>query len=113
VPRALTETLSGVWHKHRCTDSKKKRLRNFSGAAVVNTKELLWAWRWRSFFGFFLTVLWSFLAALACRRLPSASRRRSAGLRIRSLSRSSRVTRFAGKPALRRRARRWRIARLI
>ena len=70
---------------------------------MVNTMELLLAGRWRSFFGFFLSVLWWFRAALACRGLPSTPRRRSAGLRVRSLSRSSRVARFARSPPFRRR----------
>ena len=107
VSSALTETLSafGTTPLHRF---KKRRLRNFSGAAVVNTTKLLWAGRWRSFFGLSLSVLWSFLAALACRRLPATSRLRSARLRIGALSRSSHAARFAGGPT-----RRWRIARLI
>ena len=70
---------------------------------MVNTTELLWPRLRSPFFGFFLSVLWWFRAALACRGLPSTPRRRSAGLRVRSLSRSSRVARFARSPPFRRR----------
>lgn len=71
---------------------------------MTNTMDLLLPGRWRSFFGLFLSVLWSFRAALTGWGLPATSRRRSAGLRIRALSRSSRTARFARRPARRRRA---------
>ena len=100
---ALTETLWAFGTNTATAIHKTSGSGIPSGAAVVNTTELLWPRRWSPFFGFFLSVLWWFRAALACRGLPSTPRRRSAGLRVRSLSRSSRVARFARSPPFRRR----------
>ena len=83
---------------------KKAAPEFFSGAAVKTAPKLLWPW-WRcSLFGFFLSTLWLAWGALTCS--GHSSSRRPAGL-IKARTWLSRATRFA-----RRRARRWRTARL-
>jgi len=83
---------------------KKAAPEFFPGAAVKIAPKLLWPW-WRcSFFGLFLSMLRLSLAMLCSSRHSSS--RRPAGL-IKARTWLSRATRFA-----RRRARRWRTARL-
>jgi len=83
---------------------KKAAPEFFSGAAVKTAPKLLWPW-WRcSLFGLFLSMLRLSLTMLCSSRHSSSCR--PAGL-IKARTWLSRATRFA-----RRRARRWRTARL-